>query len=719
LNRISDKQLGERLLEGLEAAGPAGLSIRQLLRRLGLPPEQRRRVRRLLQRLVASGQVSNNRRGRYARANREFFAEGLVRARGRGWLELAGNGNGSTVGIAPENKGGAMPGDRVRVKLLDADRSGGGRGRVEEILQRGRQQIVGTLHRGGRFVLLVPDDGRLDPLIVRRSSTRDIDDGTVVAVRPDSGNPLQAQVAQVLGQPGVLDTELRRLQIASGLTDDFPAAAEDEVSALGELAGPEAGRADLRKLEHVTIDPDDARDFDDAIFVEKQGDGYRLLVSIADVARYVPAGSAVDQEARRRGCSTYLPGHVYPMLPHRLSEQLCSLAPGRPRPAVSVEMEVGDDGRVRSARLRRSLIRSAARLTYRQVQRVLDGHKQGVAAGQVTMLRAANACARALLAHRKRLGMLDLEVPELQVVVNEQGWPKLIKPAERFFAHRLIEVFMVTANEQVATLMRDSGVPALYRVHPPPDADKLQAFTEVARELGAPAAFSGDVTPTEIAGYLRSLEDSPLRQVLHSLLLRSLMQAFYAAECRPHFGLASSAYLHFTSPIRRYPDLLVHRQLTRLLERAGSQGIAVGRKLQIPVAAEAEELEDLEALAEQCSRSERRALAAERQAQALYGAAYLQQHVGEQFTGRISFPTEFGLFVTLEPSGIEGLLHIAAMRDDYYRFVPERLALVGRRSRKSYLAGQKVQVRLEAVRLFPPQLELVFAGNARDRRQSP
>ncbi len=700
----SDEQLAGWILERLRESGGKGISLRQMLSQGGMGTDQRRRLRRLLRDLVQQGRAVSLSRGRYQMAGESQQVEGVVAAGGRRWLKVE-TGAG-LVRVRDDLAGGAQAGDRVRLSVFCQHDGGRPEARVEQILERCRRPVVGTLHRRGRFALLLPDDGRADPIVIEGPQVRRVQDGQVVAVVLDQGARPAGKLVEVLGDAGSFGCELRRLKLVHGLEREFPQAAWREAEQAAARPDPAAARLDLCHLPHVTIDPDDAKDFDDAIWLEKAGDGYRLLVSIADVASYVPAGGALDAESFRRGCSVYLPGAVVPMLPAPLSENLCSLVPGEPRRAQTVEMLIDGEGRVTGCRLLRTLIRSAARLTYRQVQQALDGEADAAAGSPGPMLQGAERCARLMLKQLKARGMLDLDLPESEISLGPDGRPLSVQPADRSFSHRLIEVMMIAANEQVAELMRRAQMAAIYRVHPPPDTEKLAAFRQLAEAMGKPAHFNDSPTPAQLGRYLAEL-DGPRRPVLSQLLLRSLMQASYSQNCELHYGLASQAYLHFTSPIRRYPDLAVHRQLARLLDLAGEEGFDAARP---PACRGGPEKEVMAALAAECSMAERRAMTAEREAHSFYHAAFMQERVGEIFPGEISFVTDFGLFVVIKPHGIEGLVHISSMKDDYYRFLPERICLAGSRRRRCFEMGGQVRVRVEAARLWPPQIELSLAG---------
>jgi len=721
-----ERALAERLCQALaDGDRPGGLALARLLEALHLPPHARRGVTRLLRGLVGEGRVVAEGRGRYRLARARAEVTGRLAAGSRGWSTIEAETDGRSLARVPaEARGGAVPGDRVRA-VLEAGSRELPTARVEEILERGGRPILGTFWRQGRAAFVLPGDDELCPpvrLAALPAGAAAPADGDLVAVSLDDPRPLakpHGRLVEVLGRPGTLTAELGRLHLEHGLERGFSAEVLAELeSAPAEPA--DEGRADCRAQPLVTIDPDTAKDFDDAVWVERQGRGHRLWVAIADVAAFVPPGSAVDVEALRRGCSVYLPGTVFPMLPSALSERLCSLAPGETRAAMLLELDLDEAGRVQAARARRARIRSRARLTYGQVQAALDGAAgAGPAEALGPELEVMAECAGRLLGRMDARGALDFDLPESEVLLGPDGRPREVRPARRLFAHRLIEAFMVAANEAVAVGLRGLGAPLVYRTHLPPDADRLAQFTELAETLGAPARFGEKPTALALSRYLAALHGRPGAEVLEHHLLRSLMQARYGTECEGHFGLASECYLHFTSPIRRYPDLCVHRQLGGLLERAGPEGLelplrgqaaagAPGRRGSFPVSAE-----EAARVAAQSSRAERRAVLAEREATNLYHAAFLEPRVGEVMEGVVAYPAEFGAFVRLLPSGIEGLVHIARMDDDYYEHDPERLRLRGRRTGRVIKVGQAVRVRVESVSLARRQVELTFVPEAR------
>ena len=711
MSRQTESELAEAILGALQdQEGPVG--IRRLLRGLGLPLDTRRYVRRVAQSMVREGRLQTDGRGRYELPAETLIREGTLVCRGRGlvWLKTEA---GELYRILVGDRGGALPGDRVIAQVVRKHSRGPSEVRVQEISARGSRIFVGVLEKGPKSAKVLPDDPDIGcEFWVSREEAAPLAHGSLVAVQVCDSVPRarpRSRIVKCLGLPGELPAELARLCVEHGLEEGFPEEVEREVEQTS--AAIEAReRIDLRSVPLVTIDPADAKDHDDAVYVERQGKGFRLLVSIADVASYVPAFGAVDQEAYRRGCSVYLPGRVFPMLPHRLSSSLCSLLPGQDRRAITVELHLSAAGEVQKVRACRSLIRSAARLTYDDVQAVLDGRSEpsSLASLHEEQLRLQSTLAALLLARMRERGLLELELPESRIVLDGAGRPGLIEPVERHFAHRIVEAFMIAANEAVARVMQELEAPTLYRIHPPPDAGKIELFAKVARGLGQPLPFEGLLpSPEQLGKYLASLREVPSGAALHQLLLRSLMQARYAVSCDGHYGLASGSYLHFTSPIRRYPDLVVHRQLGRALDRSPPPGFVLGQRLGGTPEWYLNE-EQAANVADSCSRSERTALEAERAVSALYQAAYALEHVGELFDGVIAFVMDFGLFVRLLPSGVEGFVHISRLRHDHYQYLEDRLTLVGRRTGRSFRIGDKVRARVESAQLSRRQVDLTL-----------
>ncbi|MCX8133220.1 MAG: ribonuclease R [Roseococcus sp.] len=585
------------------------------------------------------------------------------------------------IHMQPERRGqtALAPGERVlaRLKHLGGDRYEGRTlkrlGRPQE-----RARILGVFQDGR----IVPTDRRQKAeWTVPKGEEGGAHGGEIVLAEalPSSGFGLRpARIVERLGRLG----EPRSVSLicihAHGIPDLFTAEAEREAERA--RAVPRGARIDLRSIPLVTIDGEDARDFDDAVFAEPDGAGWRVLVAIADVAHYVRPGSALDREAWTRGNSVYFPDRVVPMLPEPLSNGWCSLKPGEERGCLFVEMHIDAKGRKTGHRFGRGLMRSAARLTYEQVQTHAEAgtDPEGLPPGHVARLYGAF---RALLAAREARGTLDLDLPERRVLLDPRGRVTAVLPRARLDSHRLIEEFMVAANVCAAEELERLGQPCMYRVHAPPSEEKLRALREFLGTLGLSLADAGALRPAHFARLLEAVRDRPEARMVHETVLRSQSQAAYAPDNIGHFGLALPRYAHFTSPIRRYADLLVHRALIRGL-RLGEDGITEAEAARFPDTAE------------HITATERRAAAAERDAVDRYLAAYLAERVGAVFPARLSGIHPFGLFVTLEETGASGFVPMKALPQDFWMVEEGNRRLIGRRTRQVLSLGQAVEARL-------------------------
>ncbi|TMA39799.1 MAG: ribonuclease R [Deltaproteobacteria bacterium] len=584
----------------------------------------------------------------------------------------------------------AMHGDRVLVRIEPFQRRGRLEGRVVKVLERGTHRIVGVLRQGRTAAVLVPQEQRLTlPILVPRGAEGGARDGDMVVAElvryPGLASEAEARVALVLGPADDPRVETEAVIHAHGLPLEFPpevAAAARRVPAAPSSAEV-ARRLDLRALSIVTIDGENARDFDDAVLVEPLGKGFRLTVAVADVAHYVPAGSPLDLEARARGTSVYFPDRVVPMLPEELSNGICSLKPGEDRLVKAVRLELDARGRLVAASFGDAVIRSAARLTYTQVRQALvdgDASVRAALGALLEPLERAEALARLLIARRRARGSIDFDLPEAEVVLDLRGRPADIVRAERSIAHQMIEEFMLAANEAVARELARRGLPFLHRVHEPPAADSVAALARFLEGFGLRLRLEeGRPAPAAFQAVLEQVQGRPEERLVNTVLLRSMQQARYAAEPLGHFGLATDCYTHFTSPIRRYPDLIVHRILDVALRGAG----------RVPP--------DLVAIAEESSRRERVAMEAEREIVQLKKIQFMQDKAGGVYEGFVSGVAPFGFFVELRDVFVEGLVHVTALGGDYYEHVEAQHLLRGRRTRRTYRVGDRVTVRVAGV----------------------
>jgi ribonuclease R len=679
-----------RVLAVLAASRRGPLKPKELARALDVPTEEYRRFKRLLSGLERAGKIYRVKGNRYGLPERMDLRVGPASITRNGDAFVRVEGGGADVFVPGVNLGSTMDGDRVVVRIESHPPGRSPVGRVIKVLERARTAVVGTLHRGRRFWYVVPLDRRMTKdILIPDGDHGDAEDGDVVTVRIVSFGEGKVgpsgEVDRVLGplsDPGV---DVLAVAYSYGLVLDFPAevarAAEEAASRGLEETGERRG--DHTGLLVFTIDPADAKDHDDALSVRALDKGrWEVGVHIADVSHYVPEDGPVDLEARRRGTSVYLVDRVIPMLPEALSGDACSLRAGVERLAVSVFLTLDASGAVLDHAFARTLIRSAHRFSYEEVQEVLDG-KRAIGREVDDAIRRLDDLARAVRRRRGGRGSLDLDLPEAKVVLDADGVPLDIQRVERLESHRLVEDFMILANESVARACDARDLPVLYRVHEPPVKDKTEELVEFLQRLGLRLPRRKKLTPRDVQRLLESARGRPDEDLIATVVLRSLQRARYDRQNLGHFGLASEAYLHFTSPIRRYPDLVVHREVVRTL--------VDGKP------ARQRDADALASLGMLCSAREEAADQAERDSIALKKVEFMERHLGDEFDGRISGVTAFGFFVTLDAYFVDGLVHVNSLRDDFYRFLEGSYALVGDRGRRRFRLGDRVRVQVVRV----------------------
>jgi ribonuclease R len=619
-----------------------------------------------------------------------------------------GSGAPPMILMAPEPHGrpALAPGQRVlaRLRPIQGPSSGPDRyegrsirrlddtpGRILGVYRPGSQkpesQRTGSQRTGPRENRIIPTDRRAKAeWLVPPGEDGGALGGEIVLAEPLAHHRLGLKPARVIERLGKIG-DARSVSLIAIHTHDIPQVFADAALAEAERARPAplGRRTDLRDLPLVTIDGEDARDFDDAVFAEPTDTpspgGFRLIVAIADVAHYVRPGLALDHAARDRGNSVYFPDRVVPMLPEALSNNLCSLRPGDDRPCLFAELSIDADGRKTAHRFGRGLMRSAARLTYEEVQHAHDAHAEGVGAATHLPLAPLYAAFRTLLAARQARGTLDLDLPERQVKLDDAGRVAAVLPRPRLDSHRLIEEFMVLANVAAAEELERRRQPTMYRVHAPPSEEKLAGLRAFLGGLGISLPPGNQLHPRDLDGVLRRVAGTEEAPLVNQVMLRSQSQAAYSPENIGHFGLALARYAHFTSPIRRYADLLVHRALITGL-RLGPGGLG------------AEEAARFADTAEQITATERRTQLAEREAIDRYLAAFMTDKVGAHFAARISGVTRFGVFVTVTESGASGIVPMSALPDDYWQHDETEQTLTGRRTGQTFRLAQQVEVRL-------------------------
>ncbi len=697
---------------------PVPVGKREIARAFRLTGAERIQLKAMLKELQHEGALGRDRARRFGAAGRlpevtpvEVIgtdADGELLARPLAW---EGEGPPPRIYMAPERRG--QPalgrGDRVLARLRHVG-AGNYEGRTIRRISEAPDKVLGVLAFG-------PDGGRIRPtdrklkaeFAVARGDDGGAKEGELVLAEVLPGHRLglrQAKIVERLGDLGNPRSVSLIAILGRGIPVDFPADALAEAAAAGPVGL--AGRTDLRRTPLVTIDGEDARDFDDAVWAERDPDagnpgGWHLLVAIADVAHYVRPGSPLDRAAGERGNSAYFPDRVVPMLPEALSNGWCSLKPGEERGCLAVHMWIDKEGDKLRHRFERGLMRSAARLTYARTQDAHDGRGDDATAPLAeTVIAPLYGAFEALLKARLRRGALDLDLPERQIVIGADGHIDRIVPRPRLDSHRLIEEFMIAANVAAAETLEERRTLCMYRVHDEPAPEKIDALREFLAGLGYKLAKGQVLRPQHFTQILDKAAGTPESRLVSEVVLRSQAQALYSPENHGHFGLALRRYAHFTSPIRRYPDLLVHRGLISALG-LGTDGLPQGLTEAV-----------FARLGEHTSMTERRADAAEREAEDRFTAAYLASRVGASFAGRISGVTRFGLFVTLEETGADGLIPISTLPSDYYIHEEQRHRLVGRTSGNTYVLGDAVEVRLGEADMVTGGLifELLSGGTA-------
>lgn len=679
--------LSRRLLSHLEGA-VRPLKAREMARALDVEPRDYRRFRGLLHELEEQGRIYRSRGNRYATPGRINLVVGRLQVVRSGDGFVLPDSGGEDIHVPSAALDSAMDGDQVVVRVEGRDRLGRPTGRIVRILERAHPTLVGRLRRMGGVTYVEPSHRRFTrDVLVPRGAEGEAREGDVVMVRltafGDRRLPPVGEVVRALGAPGEPGVDVLSILFGHGLPLEFPPEVEASAEEAAAYAGePGEDRVDRRDRLVFTIDPEDARDHDDALSIRPVGgDRWEVGVHVADVSHFVRPGTPLDHEALRRGTSVYLVDRVVPMLPHRLSSDLCSLRPDEDRLAVSLLAVLDGSGRVHRVRFERSLIRSRHRLTYEEVQEVLEG-RSSIAPDTDGALRNLAELARVLRAGREARGSLDFDLPEARVVLGEGGVPTAIERRSRLEAHRLIEDFMLLANEIVARKLTSRGVPVLYRVHEPPSRQRIEKLRDFLAALGHILPERG-VRPRDLQRVLKGFEGRPEERLVSSVVLRSLARARYTPENLGHFGLATRHYSHFTSPIRRYPDLLLHRRVVDALI------------LRRPV--EEEGRETLASLGDHCSVRERVAEQAERDSVELKKIEYMERHLGDDFSGTVSGVVAFGFFVLLDDVFVDGLVHVSTLGDDFYRLHEGEYALVGERKGRRFRPGDRVRVRVVRV----------------------
>lgn len=690
------------------------LSFREITRSFEVPKEERDNFKKILKGLVKEGILVKIRGGRYGLPSKMNLIMGELICHPDGFGFVKPEEGGEDVFINPKRLAGAMHGDTV-VSRVEGYKGGGKReGRIIRVVKRAHKTIVGRFERGKGFGIVIPSDARvLEEIIIPPGSINGATEGMIVSVEitrwPDKERPSPAgKILEVIGDPNEPEIEAEVILRKYGLPNRFPSAVMHEVKDVPSLVSEDEikGRHDLRKRTTVTIDGETAKDFDDAVSIEKTEHGYRLWVSIADVSHYVREGSEIDREAYARGTSVYFPDRAIPMLPEALSNGICSLNPKVDRLTLTAEMEFDRHGRPTKKRFFESVIKSVERLTYTKVKNLLNGEDAELKKTYAHILddiMLMGELAARLTERRMEIGSIDFDLPEPQIIIDIEGNVEDIVRSERNAAHKLIEEFMLAANKAVAEEFSSRDYPFLYRVHDEPDEESINDFIEFIHGFGL--HFKRDGGPKAFQNVLKEVAGKTEERLINHVLLRSMKQAVYSEENVGHFGLAFKDYTHFTSPIRRYPDLVVHRLLKEHMHGRYNKAEREKEEARLPE------------IAGHTSARERKAMEAEREIVDLKKAQFMMDKVGDEFEGLISGVTSFGLFVELKEYFVEGLVHVSNLRDDFYIFDEKRHSLIGENTKKVFRLGDEVKIVIDRVDLERRRIDLLMAGGLKKDRE--
>ncbi|MCX7118112.1 MAG: ribonuclease R [Legionellales bacterium] len=685
----------ELIMQILEEFGRP-MSRQQLINKLEVLEEsQQEALGFRFRAMLRDGQLMMDRRGRYCLLERINLQRGTIQGHPDGFGFFIPDEEGPDMMLSAKEMRTVMHGDTVLAYQAGVDRRGRPEGKIHEVIEHANASVVGRFFSEHGVHFVVPDSKRLtQDVSIPQEFVMNAKKGQIVLVEllsyPNKRSQAIGKVVHILGEHMAPGMEIEVSILAHGI----PAAWPDDVSSavakipLRVTEDQLKGRTDLRDLSFVTIDGEDAKDFDDAVYcVPKPKGGFQLYVAIADVSQYVAVGSALDKEAARRGNSVYFPGKVVPMLPEALSNGICSLNPKVDRLCMVAEMTITEDGKINRSTFYRAVIHSHARLTYEQVGEWLKtGQTDSAHAPLWGMIQCLYTLYHILLKTRKSRGAMDFDTTETRIEFDEMRKIQRIVPVIRNDAHRLIEECMLAANVATARFLERSGIPTLYRVHAAPEDEKIIALRKFLGELGLQLGGGKKPTPKDFQATLASIGARPEKHLIETVMLRSLKQAQYIEANEGHFGLAYSAYTHFTSPIRRYPDLLIHRAVGHLLDHQTVEKFTYND-------------DDMNRLGKHCSVTERRADEATREVVAWLKCEYMQDKLGQEFPGRISSVTGFGIFVELDDIYVEGLVHVTSLKNDYYAFDAVKHRLVGERGGQVYRLGDKMTVLVARVDL--------------------
>ena len=689
------------------------MKLKELAILLQVPKDQRNELKKVMDALVADGKVSVTQKGKYVKGTAKQLV-GTYQAHARGFGFVTVEGQADDIFISEDDANGAFHMDQVEVVITKAPEGKRREGKIVRILSHGTVKLVGYFQKNKNFGFVIPDNDRfVKDIFVPLERSKGAVTGHKVVVELTSygkdGKKPEGKVVEIIGHVNDPGTDIMSIVKGYDLPVEFPEKVLNQAERVAKdvTSADMAGRMDIRSWRMVTIDGEDAKDLDDAISITKEGENYQLGVHIADVTNYVQERSALDREAYERGTSVYLVDRVIPMLPHALSNGICSLNAGEDRLALSCIMTVNPKGKVIDHKIAETVVHIDQRMSYTSVKKILEDRDQEEMEAYkefVPMFELMAELAKILREKRHRRGSIDFDFPESKIMLNADGTPTEIKPYDRNTATKIIEDFMLLANETVAEDYFWQEIPFVYRTHDVPDEEKIQKLCTFINNFGHSMHVANkEVRPKEIQKLLAKVDGTPEGDFISRLALRSMKQAKYTPENTGHFGLAAQYYCHFTSPIRRYPDLQIHRIIKETLRGRMNENRMEHYESILPE------------VTKHASQMERRAEEAERETIRLKKAEYMEQHIGEVFAGVISSITKWGMYVELE-NIVEGLIHVTNMHDDHYDYYEDRFEMIGEHTRRSYKLGQKVYVRvLDTDRLQRTiDFELVNKGDEED-----
>lgn len=670
------------------------MKFRELAGLLQVPKDERDDLKRVLDALISDGKIMMDGNARYKEMNGNIkvgIFSGTMR--GFGFVTIEGDEESGDIFIPESETKGALNKDKVQIMIQEEQTGKRREGTVLAIIERNVSEIVGIFQKNKNFGFVIPDNLKFGAdIFIPKEKTKGAVNGHKVLVEitdygNDNKNP-EGKITKIIGHINDPGVDIESVILANGLPTEFPEEVMKQVEKVGEEIDPSeiGGRLDLRTWQTVTIDGEDAKDLDDAITITKETNGYKLGVHIADVSNYVKENSALDKEALKRGTSVYLVDRVIPMLPHKLSNGICSLNAGCDRLALSCIMEIDNKGNVVGHRIAETVINVDRRMSYTSVKKILEDHDEEEMKEYeelVPMFETMLELANILREKRRKRGSIDFDFPESKILLDPDGKPLDIKPYERNKATKIIEDFMLIANETVAEDFFWQEVPFVYRSHENPDTEKIQKLSIFINNFGYTMKVGQDeIHPKELQKLLEKIDGTPEEALISRLTLRSMKQAKYTTTCDGHFGLSTKYYCHFTSPIRRYPDLQIHRIIKENL-RGGLRERRISHYETI-----------LPEVAKQASLTERRADESEREVEKMKKVEYMSQFLGQTFEGVISGVTAWGMYVEL-PNTVEGMIRMADMHDDFFIFDEEHYQLIGEHTKKTYKLGQAVVIRVE------------------------